>query len=90
MVCGLLPLSLLPHEGLLHLQLLLLAHLHHHLLHASVHLLLVVLLAAAFAVDPGVLHHCVEGKAFFGIGVEHLLYQICIMIDATFELSTGW
>lgn len=50
MVNRLLPLPLLPHEGLLHLHLLLLTHLHHHLLHTQVHLLLVVLLTNSLPV----------------------------------------
>lgn len=80
-------LALLLHKGLLHLHLLLLPHLHHHLLYPVVHLLLVVVLIDALPVDPRVLHYLMKANAFFWVGVQHLLHQVCSYERGTFEFG---
>lgn len=71
-----LPLPLLPHRRLLHLQLLLLPHLQHHLLHTGVHLLLVVVLTHALTVGPSVLQNRLQSNPLLRIGVQHLLDEV--------------
>ena len=68
--------ALLPHEGLLHFQLLLFSHLHHHLLDTRSHLLLVLLLIRRLSVRPRMLHDGLQAEPFFRVWIQHFFDQI--------------